>query len=104
MALHALLVVFSLAPVVYSFNCSIPPIYVDIHKRNVHESEFKQYGLFVGLGTPAQNFSMWPSLVHNETAFAFDDFCTPSSPSDCLNNTHGRFQTVLSPTQVTQSP
>jgi hypothetical protein len=98
MALHALVLLFSLAQVVYSFNCSIPPIYVDIHKRAVHDSDLKQYGLFVGLGTPSQNFSMWPSLVHNETAFASNDFCTSTSPSTCLNNSHGLFQTELSPT------
>lgn len=100
MALHALLALFSLAQVVSSFNCSIPPIYVDIHKRAVHDSEVMQYGLFVGLGTPSQNFSMWPSLVHNETTFASDDFCTSSSPPTCVDNTHGEFQTELSPGSV----
>jgi hypothetical protein len=104
MALHALLALFSLAQVASSFNCSIAPIYVDIHNRSVHGSELKQYGLFVGLGTPGQNFSMWPSLVHNETAFASGDFCTPSSPPDCVNNTHGQFQTDLSPRSVCDSP
>lgn len=100
MALHALLALFSLAQAVSSFNCSIPPIYVDIHNRSVHDSDIKQYGLFVGLGTPAQNFSMWPSLVHNETAFASNDFCTPSSPPACVDTTHGQFQTELSPRSV----
>jgi hypothetical protein len=94
----SLVTLLSLAQVVYSFNCSVPPIYVDIHKRAVHDSDDKQYGLFVGLGTPSQNFSMWPSLTHNETAFASAEFCTASSPSTCANNTHGLFQTELSPT------
>jgi hypothetical protein len=80
---RALVVALSLAQVAFSFNCSIPPIYVDIHKRAVHDSELFQYGLFVGLGTPSQNFSMWPSMTHNET---------------CINNTHGFFQPALSPT------
>ena len=104
MALHALLALFSLAQVASSFNCSIAPIYVDIHNRSVHGSDFKQYGLFVGLGTPSQNFSLWPSLVHNETAFASDDFCTPRSPAACVDNTHGEFQIDLSPRSVCDSP
>ena len=102
MASLALIVTFtlSLAQVAFSFNCSIPPIYVDIHKRAVHDSEIYQYGLFVGLGTgsPKQNFSMWPSLTHNETTFAATDFCTSESPASCPNNTHGTFQSDLSPT------
>ena len=102
MASLGLIVTFtlSLAQVVFSFNCSIPPIYVDIHMRAVHDSEVFQYGLFVGLGTgsPKQNFSMWPSLTHNETTFAATDFCTSESPATCPNNTHGTFQSDLSPT------
>ena len=93
-----LIAALSLVQVVFAFNCSIPPIYVDIHKRAVHNSDLFQYGLFVGLGTASQNFSMWPSLVHNETSFASIDFCTDSSPSNCQNNTHGMFQSELSTT------
>ena len=99
----ALIVPLSLAQVAFSFNCSIPPIYVDIHKRAVntpadHDSEVFQYGAFVGYGTPAQNFSLWPSFTHNETTFAAADFCTDESPADCEYNTHGTFRSDLSHT------
>jgi hypothetical protein len=98
MVLCALVTILSLAQVAFSFNCSIPPIYVDISKRAVHGSDLLQYGLFAGLGTPSQNFSLWPSLTHNETAFATTDFCTSESPSNCINTTHGFFQQELSST------
>ena len=84
------------AQVAFSFNCSIPPIYVDIHPRAVHGTETFEYGAFIGIGEPAQNQSLWPSLNHNETALAAIDFCTASSPSGCAINTHGFFQPELS--------
>src|SRR2546423_13665491 len=98
MASRPLIAALSLAQVALSFNCSIPPIYVDIHKRAVHDSEVFQYGLFMGLGTPPQNFSMWASLIDNETTFASPDFCTSISPSTCANTTHGLFRPELSTT------
>ena len=80
----------------HAFNCSIPPIYVDIHNRAVQDSDLFQYGAFIGFGTPGQNLSLWPSFSRNETAIAATDYCTPSSPQDCQNNTHGFFEPVLS--------
>ncbi len=96
-----LIVSLSLAQVAFSFNCSIPPTYVDIHKRTVntpadHGSEVFQYGAFVGYGTPAQNFSLWPSFTHNETTFAAGDFCTDESSANCVDNTHGTYLPELS--------
>ncbi|KAH0542271.1 hypothetical protein FGG08_003298 [Glutinoglossum americanum] len=67
----------------WAFNCSIPPIYVDIHKRAVHGMVAFQYGSFVGIGTPAQNQSMWVSLRSNETAVAAQDFCANSDLPGC---------------------
>ena len=81
-----------------AFNCSIPPIYVDVHKRAVHGSNTFQYGSFVGVGTPAQNQSLWFTLSDNETSVADGDFCQQSNLTDCNNTSGGFFATNLSTT------
>jgi hypothetical protein len=75
-----------------AFNCSIPPIYVDIHKRVTHFTDNFQYGSFVGVGTPAQNHSLWPSLSKNQTSFGASTFCEGNSTlRDCESSTGGFF-------------
>lgn len=80
-----------------AFDCKILPVYVDIHKRAVHGTEVFEYGTFIGLGTPAQNQSLWPSLLQNETTIADIDFCQ-SNNLTCLNSTGGLFETDQSST------
>lgn len=83
----------------FAFNCSISPIYVDIHKRAVHDSEVFQYGSFIGVGTPAQNHSLWPSLTQNQTSFGARTFCDGNSTlRDCDTSTGGFFESQLSTT------
>lgn len=73
-----------------ALNCSIKPIYVDIHKRAVHDSPTFQYGSFIGLGTPAQNQSLWPSLAQNHTSFASHQYCKDNSTlKNCEQSTGG---------------
>lgn len=74
-----------------AFNCSKKPVYVDIHKRAVHDSREFQYGSFIGLGTPPQNQSLWPSLTQNHTSFASNDYCGNSTIKDCEKSTGGFF-------------
>jgi hypothetical protein len=82
-----------LAQSTFAFNCSKAPIYVDIHKRAVHDSSVFQYGSFIGIGSPAQNHSLWPSLSHNHTSFAAPTFCSEgnSTLKDCDDSTGGFF-------------
>ena len=56
-------------------SCSPSPIYVDIHLREVNGTSDFVYGSFIGVGTPIQNQSLWPSILYNETYFAADSFC-----------------------------
>lgn len=72
-----------------AFNCSKKPIYVDIHKRAVHDSPEFQYGSFIGLGTPPQNNSLWPSLSQNHTSFAAREYCSNATLKDCEKSTGG---------------
>ena len=88
--------------ITYALNCTIPPVYVDIHKREVHGSNLHQYGSFVGVGSPAQNQSLWPSLSRNETSVAVKEFCEQSDLRDCLNSTRGNFNSADSTTLVVQ--
>ncbi|KAF2198534.1 acid protease [Delitschia confertaspora ATCC 74209] len=81
-----------------AFNCSKPPIYVDIHKRVVHGTDKFQYGSFIGVGTPAQNQSLWPSLSQNHTSFASSKYCDNSTLKDCSRSTRGNFDATLSQT------
>ncbi|KAF2727711.1 acid protease [Polyplosphaeria fusca] len=74
-----------------AFNCSRPPIYVDIHKRAVHGSDAFQYGSFIGVGTPAQNQSLWPSISQNHTSFAASTYCNNSTLKNCATSTGGLF-------------
>jgi hypothetical protein len=74
-----------------AFNCSKPPIYVDIHKRAVHESSRFQYGSFIGVGSPAQNHSLWPSLSQNHTSFGVMGYCDNSTLKNCPDATGGLF-------------
>jgi hypothetical protein len=78
------LLVLSLASkATWAFNCSIPPIYVDIHLRAVHGMAAFQYGSFIGAGTPAMNQSLWVSLRANETTFTSAEFCETSNLTNC---------------------
>ena len=71
----------------------VTPIYIDFHDRNVNNSETQiQYGLFVGVGTPSQNQSLWPSLMHNETTFSSPALCDTSNNPTCLEQTHGTYR------------
>ncbi|KAL6706334.1 hypothetical protein ACN47E_005624 [Coniothyrium glycines] len=75
-----------------AFNCSKKPVYVDIHKRAVHDSPAFQYGSFIGLGTPAQNNSLWPSLAQNHTSFASSNYCKDNTTlQNCDRSTGGFF-------------
>ncbi|KAF2827049.1 acid protease [Ophiobolus disseminans] len=74
-----------------AFNCSKKPIYVDIHKRAVHDSPVFQYGSFIGLGTPSQNQSLWPSIAQNHTSFASHEYCSNSTLKSCDKSTGGFF-------------
>ncbi|KAF9641475.1 putative peptidase a1 protein [Lasiodiplodia theobromae] len=88
----------SLLPAALALNCSIPPVYVDIHMRAVHGTGVQQYGSFLGMGTPAQNLSLWPSLTQNETSVASDQFCEHSKLENCRDNTGGIVDVTDSPT------
>jgi hypothetical protein len=83
-----------------AFNCSQPPIYVDIHNRTVHGTDKFQYGSFIGVGSPAQNQSLWPSISQNHTSFASSRFCEDNSTTlaDCLTSTRGNFDFDVSST------
>ncbi|KAI9828349.1 MAG: hypothetical protein M1832_002777 [Thelocarpon impressellum] len=94
----ASLVALSLIGGAYSFDCSIPPIYIDVHKRAVHGGGAQEYGSFVGFGTASQNMSLWVSLSANETSVADPDFCKKSNLTDCDNATGGFFDSALSST------
>lgn len=85
-----------------AFNCSKAPIYVDIHKRAVHDSSLFQYGSFIGVGTPAQNHSLWPSLSQNHTSFTSHDYCNKANSSikNCDTSTGGFFNSKDSTTCV----
>ncbi|KAK7189000.1 hypothetical protein DPSP01_004105 [Paraphaeosphaeria sporulosa] len=84
-----------------AFNCSIPPIYVDIHKRVTHNTDNFQYGSFIGIGTPAQNHSLWPSLSRNQTSFGASTFCDGNSTlKDCKESTGGFFNSRDSTTFI----
>ncbi|KAH9876017.1 hypothetical protein IAQ61_003482 [Plenodomus lingam] len=75
-----------------AFNCSEDKwVYVDIHKRAVHDSPVFQYGSFIGLATPAQNQSLWPSLSQNHTSLAAQDYCKNSTLRNCDRSTGGFF-------------
>jgi hypothetical protein len=90
--------------VTLAFNCSTPPIYVDIHKRVVHGTDVFQYGSFIGVGTTAQNQSLWPSLSQNETTVANIDFCSHSNLTDCVHSTRGNFDFTASTSYVLVKP
>jgi hypothetical protein len=75
------------------------PIYVDFHDRNVNNTETRiQYGLFIGVGTPFQNQSLWPSIRRNETTFSGPDYCGSNSSDLCMQQTHGTYRTEDSET------
>ncbi len=75
----------------FAFDCSILPIYVDIHKRAVAGTERFEYGSFTGVGSPAQNQSLWPSLSYNDSSVADVNYCKGSNFTDCENQTGGYF-------------
>lgn len=95
----ALLLVSSLR-IVLAANCSLPPVYNDIHKRVVHGSDTFQYGSFIGVGTPSQNQSIFVSLRLNETSFASSNFCQHSNLTDCQISTGGSVDYNQSTTYV----
>ncbi|OCL04844.1 acid protease, partial [Glonium stellatum] len=84
----------------FAFNCSQPPIYVDIHKRAVHGTDVFQYGSFIGVGNPAQNQSLWPSLRQNQTSVASIHYCDNSNLTNCAQSTRGNFDPSLSNTFI----
>lgn len=84
----------------FAFNCSQPPIYVDIHKRAVRGTDVFQYGAFIGVGNPAQNQSLWPSLRQNQTAIASINYCDKSNLTNCAQSTRGNFDPSSSTTFI----
>jgi hypothetical protein len=92
-----------------AFNCSLKPIYVDIHKRAVHSSPDFQYGSFIGVGSSvlsntsgsgAQNHSLWPSLAQNHMSFGSLSYCDNSTLRDCTRSTGGFYDDAKSTTYV----
>jgi hypothetical protein len=98
--LPALLLASSFLQAVFAANCSIQPIYNDIHKRAVHGSAIFQYGSFIGVGNPTQNQSIFPSLRLNETSFAASTFCQNSNLTNCIDSTGGSVDLNQSSTYV----
>ncbi|KAF2095943.1 hypothetical protein NA57DRAFT_43748 [Rhizodiscina lignyota] len=82
---------FSAIQTASAFDCSIQPVYIDIHAREVHGTEVFQIGAFIGVGSPAQNQSLSPSLRQNQTSVASIDFCKNSKLANCSISTHGNF-------------
>ncbi|KAF2702999.1 acid protease [Pleomassaria siparia CBS 279.74] len=82
-----------LAQSTVAFNCSTLPVYVDIHRRAVHDSPVFQYGSFIGVGSQAQNQSLWPSLSQNHISFAGANYCNKNGTVDveCTKHTGGTF-------------
>ncbi|KAI9725017.1 MAG: hypothetical protein M1812_000293 [Candelaria pacifica] len=87
----SIVLVASFIGTAFAFDCSILPIYVDIHKRAVAGTENFEYGSFTGVGSPAQNQSLWPSLSYNDTSMADVDYCKHSNFTDCEHHTGGYF-------------
>ncbi|KAF2626616.1 acid protease [Macroventuria anomochaeta] len=90
-----------------AFNCSTKPVYVDIHKRAVHDSPVFQYGSFIGVGTgetasatSAQNHSLWPSLSQNYMSFGAHSYCQKSTLSKCADSTGGFYSSNQSTTFI----
>ncbi|KAJ4347745.1 hypothetical protein N0V95_005147 [Ascochyta clinopodiicola] len=90
-----------------AFNCSTKPIYVDIHKRAVHDSPAFQYGSFIGVGTgetasatSAQNHSLWPSLSQNHMSFGAHGYCQKSTLRNCDVSTGGFYSSNQSTTFI----
>jgi|SRR5690242_1703184 len=81
-----------------AFNCSIKPVYVDIHERAVEGSRTFQYGSFIGVGTSAQNHSLWPSLAQNHMSFGAESYCKDSTLEECAVSTGGFFNSNRSTT------
>ncbi|KAL5117391.1 hypothetical protein ACEQ8H_004707 [Pleosporales sp. CAS-2024a] len=94
-----------------AFNCSLKPVYVDIHKRAVHDTPVFQYGSFIGVGTPSQNQSLWPSLSQNHTSFTSHSYCNDNGTlRNCDVSTGGFYSSgdstsfVLDPNFQTLDP
>jgi len=96
--ISATLLSLSLATLSTAFDCNIPPVYIDIHKRAVHGTEDFEYGLFMGLGTGPQNQSMWPSISQNETTIADSSICQNLDIPSRETSTGGLFEANLSST------
>ena len=99
--LEAVVVVLCFVQLTFAaFNCSIPPIYIDIHVREVQGTTTFEYGSFFAWGEQEQgrpqNQSLWPSFNDNETTVAGVDYCNGSDDPACANNTHGFFEPQLS--------
>lgn len=97
LALVLLIIAPSIVLATYPANstCQDSWLFVDIHNRLTDgKPDFYQYGLFMGVGTPSQNMSLWPSLSHNESRLASYRFCEGSTVPDCLESTHARFEST----------
>jgi hypothetical protein len=76
-------------------DCTIPPIYLDIHARDVEgTNNALSYGAYINVGSPIQQLSLWPSLDINETTLADTKFC--SSQSCSASSAHGLFDPTKS--------
>ena len=98
LVMAALLVPILFASATLAVNCSIAPVFVDIHSRETDDNFNFQYGLFIGVGTPSQNQSLWPSIGHNESTFSDDAYCDSSPFVRCSNQTHGFYTPLASQT------
>lgn len=101
--LLSFLVLAGLLPGSLAFNCSVPPIYVDIHNRVVHGTNIFQWGSFMGVGSPDQNQSLFPSLRQNETSVADISYCDHSDLANCDVSTGGNFDPSQSTSYVLQT-
>ena len=77
------LVSLTLSIQVESTSSLLPPVYIDIHKREVNGTTEFVYGSFIGIGNPHQNQSLWPSIVHNETYLTANSFCDNVDSTQC---------------------
>lgn len=79
----------------------LKPVYIDFHDRNVsNNNQNNQYGLFIGIGTPSQNQSLWPSISHSEMTFSSPELCDNNDNSGCREQTHGFYSPEDSETYV----
>jgi hypothetical protein len=91
-----LLLGLALARLALTFECRMPPIYVDLQRRQVGAGGQWHYGISIGAGSPPQNQSVWPSLRQNDTSVAGVGLCGNSTLQDCDVKRGGDFDPARS--------